>query len=112
MNWQPYDEGKTIGQTGREGGLIILDEEYAGATRIVLEEHCLRAPYAINATVYGYLLHTRFLADDETAQYAIHDMKAALATIADLMPAENDPDEADRLDQMNTKIEAFARDFP
>lgn len=112
MAWTPYEGGKTVNTTGREGGLIKVDEEYAGAARIILEEGCLRAPYAITASVYGYLLHTRFLADDETAYHAVDEMKTALAEIANLTPGDDDTEEAAQADMLDEALEAFTRRFP
>ncbi len=50
--------------TGAEGGKVIADEQHDGGARITLERDCLRAPYAITCTVYGWAYHTRFLADE------------------------------------------------
>ncbi|MBZ0302700.1 MAG: hypothetical protein K8J31_23345 [Anaerolineae bacterium] len=112
MSWSAYDEGGTLGMTGREGGVIQVDDEYTGAARIVLEEGCLRAPFAITSAVYGYLLHTRFVADDETAQYALDEMKTALADIVDAVPIHDDADDVQAIETVQTMIEAFTRRFP
>lgn len=113
MSWQPYDEGKTIGRTGSEGGVIQRDEEYAGSARITLEEGCLRAPYAITCSVYGFLfVHTRFLADDETALHALDEMKNALAGIVALVPGEDDPDYDTRQEAVTQAADDFMRRFP
>jgi hypothetical protein len=112
VNWTPYDQGSTLGKTGREGGAIVVDDEYVGAARIILEENCLRAPYAITCAVYGYLLHTRFLADDETAQYALDEMKAALVAIVASLPGADDPDEAAQSAALADAVDAFMRRFP
>jgi hypothetical protein len=112
MTWTAFEQGNTVGKKGREGGVIRVDDEYTGAARIVLEKDCLRAPYAITSSVYGYMLHTRFVADDETAQYALDEMKAMLAEIVDLIPAEGDPDEGTRMDAVDDAVESFMRQFP
>jgi len=113
MTWQPFEDGQTVGRTGSEGGVIQHDEVYAGAARITLEQSCLRAPYAITCGVYGHLVHTRFLADDETAVYAMDSMKAALAAIVDQLPvADDDPQWDDKLAAAEAAIAQFVRDFP
>ena len=113
MSWQPYANGSTIGHTGSVGGVIRQDEEYAGAARITLEANCLRAPYAITCGVYGFLfVHTRFLADDETALYAMDEMKTALADIVNHIPDEDDANLDEKLDAVNEAAEAFVRRFP
>lgn len=112
MSWSSYEDGGTLGMTGREGGIIQVDEEYVGAARIILEEGCLRAPFAITSAVYGYLLHTRFVADDETAQYALDEMKSALAVIVDAAPKEEDTDDRQSIETVQTLVADFARRFP
>ncbi len=111
MAWTAYDSGATIGKTGREGGVIQVDAEYAGAARIMLEAGCLRAPYAITSAIYGYLVHVRFVADDETAQHAIDEMKPALAAIVHLLPGEEDTGEVD-LDTIEEAAHRFVQRFP
>lgn len=112
MTWTAFEQGSTVGKKGREGGIIRVDDEYTGAARIVLEQNCLRAPYAITSSVYGFMLHTRFVADDETAQYALDEMKAMLAEIVDLIPSEGDPDESARMDAVDEAVESFIQQFP
>lgn len=106
--WQPFEDGRTLGRTGAEGGTIILDEEHPGGARLTLERGCLRAPFAITCGVYGWLVHTRFVADEETAQHACAAMKHALAEIVALIPAEDTPDAVERLD---AAAAAFAERF-
>lgn len=109
-DWQPYENGATIGKTGSEGGVITLDDEHSSGARITLETGCLRAPYAITCGVYGWLVHTRFLADEETAQHAIAEMKPALAAIVALLPPEDD--ETDDFSDLTAAITAFTERFP
>lgn len=112
MTWTAFEQGSTVGKKGREGGVIRVDDEYTGAARIVLEKDCLRAPYAITSSVYGYMLHTRFVADDETAQYALDEMKAMLVEIVDLIPVEGDPDDGGHMNAVDDAVELFMRQFP
>jgi hypothetical protein len=109
--WQPFEDGKTIGIKGVEGGKVIADEQINGGARITLEQDCLRAPYAITCVVYGWAYHTRFLADGGTAQQAYGDMKAALAEIVKLMP-QPDGDETPDAEAMESAVEDFVARFP
>ncbi len=109
--WSPYEDGKTIGITGAEGGRVIADEQIDGGARITLEAHCLRAPYAITCTVYGWAYHTRFLADEATAKQAYTDMKAGLEGIVALLPQE-EGDETPDAEQVEQAVEDFAERFP
>lgn len=63
MSWIPFDNGKTIGSKGSEGGTILLEEEHSHGARICLEENCFSAPYAITLGVYGVMFHTDFHSD-------------------------------------------------
>lgn len=112
MNWQPFEEGHTIGKTGNEGGLIIIDQEHIDGARVTLEQGCLRAPYAITCGVYGWMVHTRFFADDETAQHAVDEMKTALSEILSLIPIEGDVDEGEKMGAVSDALEAFTERFP
>jgi hypothetical protein len=58
MNWQPFEEGSTIGKIGNEGGEIIIDQEHIGGARLTLEQSCLRARYAITCGIYGWMVHS------------------------------------------------------
>jgi L-asparaginase II len=111
MNWQPFEEGNTIGKTGNEGGVIMLDQEHILGARLTLENGCLRAPYAITCGVYGWMVHTRFFADDETAQYAADEMKSALSEIVSLIPIEGDADEDEKIGAVSDAVEAFTERF-
>lgn len=110
-NWTPFEDGNTIGIRGTEGGKIIADEQHSGGARITLESACLRAPFAITCTIYGWAYHTRFLADEATALDAYAEMKAALGDIVALLPQDDDdiPANADQIEQAVTD---FAERFP
>jgi hypothetical protein len=106
--WQPYEEGRTIGQTGTEGGVIIHDEEHHGGARITLERGALHAPFAITCGVYGWMVHTRFLADDETAEHSYSAMRLALGSIVLMLP-DSDDDDGDQIDAVIAQfVEQFA----
>jgi L-asparaginase II len=112
MNWQSFEEGNTIGKTGNEGGVIIIDQEHIDGARLTLEQGCLRAPYAITCGVYGWMVHTRFIADDETAQHSVDEMKTALSEIMSLIPIEGDEDEGEKMGAVSDALEAFTERFP
>ncbi|MFN8527552.1 MAG: hypothetical protein U0670_02960 [Anaerolineae bacterium] len=110
--WEPYEQGSTIGERGNEGGRIIRDEIYpAGASeaRITLEQDCLRAPHAITAVIYEWIMHTRFIADEPTALSEYGKMQKALAAIADQFGEDGLPTDTN---QMDTAINAFIEAYP
>ncbi len=109
--WHPYEDGQTIGKKGPEGGLFMLDDEHVYGARITLEKGCLRAPYGITCGVYGWLVHTRFVADDESAQHAVEEMRKALTEIVDLLPSEDDDSDADQYDSITDAVADFGERF-
>lgn len=111
MSWQAFEDGKTMGRTGSEGGVIRLDDEHLDGARITLEAGCLRAPYAITCGIYGWMVHTRFLADEETADHAVTVMKPALEDILVLLPGADD-DAAARAGAVEDAIAAFVESYP
>jgi hypothetical protein len=97
--WTPVDEGATQGHTGSEGGLIWKDEQHADGARITLERDALLgAPFAITGAVYGWMVHTRFFADEPTALAQYEAIKPALAQIAGLVVSERSAEAADAVE--------------
>lgn len=66
--WNACSDGKTVGQDGSEEGAIVLDEEHTDGARITLERDSKTAPAAITCGVYGWMVHTRFFADESEAR--------------------------------------------
>lgn len=92
-SWRPFDDGRTIGETGSECGRIVRDEEHEGGARITLEEGGLSAPWSLTCGVYGWMVHTRFFSRREDAAAEISPMKIAIAEIlaeASRIAAEDD----------------------
>jgi hypothetical protein len=103
--WYPAEDGATFGHTGPEGGEIWKDEEHPDGARITLERNTLLgAPFAISCAVYGWLVDTRFFADEPTAVQQYEAMKVALAGIAALVVAERSAEAADAVDQFMTQF--------
>jgi len=99
-DWVPAEGGATSGHTGTEGGGIWKDEEHPDGARITLErDTLLGAPFAINCAVYGWLVSTRFFADEPTALQQYEAMKLALAEIAGMVVAERSDEAADAVDR-------------
>lgn len=112
MGWTAFREGATVGQSGPEGGVIIRDEEHPSGARLLLERACLRAPFAITASVYGWAEHTRFIADEPSAMHAFDLMKPALAEIVSLTPTEDDPEADQKADAVTNAVAIFIERFP
>ena len=90
--WNPYDEGKTIGEIGSENGAIINDEELSNEeARITLEKGGY-APFGITCGIYGLMFHTVFAEDYDEAFGKYEEMKIA---IADFFINQDDTDVGD-----------------
>jgi hypothetical protein len=101
--WQPFDNGRMIGISGSEKGIILLDEEHVDGARITLERDGY-TPFAITCGIYGWMVHTRFFANEEDARRGYEDMKQALDSIIQSVPLESDPN-------CEAKMKATARIF-
>lgn len=112
QTWEAFEGGRTLHQVGTEGGTIMLDDEHPAGARITVEAECLRAPYAVTCGVYGWLVHTRFFTDGESAYFAAEEMKTALEKIVLLLPDEDDPAPDLKLDAVSEAISAFGERFP
>jgi phosphoribosylglycinamide formyltransferase-1 len=64
--WCPVQNGATVGTTGSENGIIVLDEFHNDGGRITLEKVGVTAPWAI--TCGGGFVHTVFFKSKEQAE--------------------------------------------
>jgi formyltetrahydrofolate-dependent phosphoribosylglycinamide formyltransferase len=71
--WNPVQNGTTIGATGSENGIIVLDEFHNDGGRITLERDGVTAPWTI--TCGGGFVHTVFFRSKEKAENAYRLMK-------------------------------------
>ncbi len=105
--WKPYEQGLTIGRRGSEGGEIIRDEEHSDGARISLERDTLyNVPFAITCGIYGWMVHTRFFADEPSALAAYDVMKMSIATILELIVHES------AVDTVNEAVNQFVENYP
>ena len=105
--WYVYDEGKTIGIRGTEGGTIMRDEEHGDGARISLERDTLyKVPFAITCGIYSWMVHTRFFADEPTALDAYEQMKLSMAEILEMLARDTDSD------TVSEAIDAFVEQYP
>jgi hypothetical protein len=110
--WNLFDDGKTIGAAGSESGVILCDEEHSLGARITLERDTRIAPFAITCGIYGWMLHTCFLAAEPEALVQFESMKTALAAILDAIPLESDPGKDAKTSSVCDAIGAFVERFP
>ena len=111
QSWYEYDEGRTIGTVGSEGGSIVRDEEHAGMSRITLELGGLHA-CSITCGIFGWMVHTRFFIDRLQAEREYEHMRSALAGIVDSIPSRGDPDAKAIARTVSEQIEEFVERYP
>lgn len=105
--WYSFEGGKTIGARGSEGGTIVRDEEHGDGARITLERETLhRVPFAITCGIYGWMVHTRFFADEPTAFDAYDSMRRSIDAILTLLAREPDGD------SVSEAIDEFVEKYP
>lgn len=75
FNWRPFDNTKSIGTKGSEGGIIINDFENIQGARITLEKDCGNIPFAVTLGIYGLMFHTHFGSNLESANSFIKNSK-------------------------------------
>jgi hypothetical protein len=91
MGWSSLMTASTTSEQGSEGGAIMVDDEHSDGARITLESCALSAPFAITCGIYGWMMHTRFLSDEPSAQRAVMEMKLDIEMILSGISLNDDP---------------------
>lgn len=92
-NWYQFDNGKTIGTKGSEGGIIVEDLEHRSGARTTIEKDCDIAPFAITVGVYGLLFHTIFCGTIDEAKTKTNILKRKVESLLVLLETpENERD--------------------
>lgn len=112
MNWFAFESGKSIGQSGSEGGIIIRDDEYDSGARITLERDTHNAPFAITCGIYGWMVHTRFIGTESEALSDYERIKSELSLIISKIPLESDPDGHSNLANVFESLSQFVEKYP
>ncbi len=79
--WYTFGNGKTIGQSGSEGGYIIEDIEYHEGARITIEKDAGLAPHAITLGIYGLLFHTKLVSTSTEVMHFVARTKALVESL-------------------------------
>ncbi len=104
-NWLAYDDGRSIGKSGSEGGVILQDEEYLKDARITLKRG--EKFVSVSCNIYGWINHTRFFAAVPEAERDFKVMKSELGKVMDII-VEADSDSIRGWEA----ISEFVRRFP
>jgi len=108
-HWISYDEGKHLGETGTENGVITRDEAFSQSARITLESIDTNDHYAITFGIYGYMVHTSWYAALLEAELAYFEAQKDLAKIVGMIPYNNDPDVDRKIDIVLDLISDFTK---
>ena len=110
--WRPTEGGSTLGLVGGEGGTIVRDEEHPAGLRLTLEEDPARSFHALTCGVAGWLVHRRYFSSEAEALAAWDEMRPALVTLVQQLPASGPKglDAATR--EAGAKLGAFVARFP
>lgn len=111
MSWHPFDDGKSIGGRGSEGGIILRDEEHADGARVTLERDGHTAPFSITCGIYGWMVHTCFQSTESEGQNVFEQMKTELAKIISTIPLAADPDVETKSQLVCESISEFVKKF-
>lgn len=84
-NWFAFDDGRSIGKTSAEGGVILRDDEHPSGARITLKRGS--GYISVSCNIYGWMDHTRFFGTVSDAQREYVAMKAALTSVLDVIGA-------------------------
>lgn len=105
--WRPFDQGHSVGSVGSEGGIILMDEEHIEGARVTLERGGASAPFSITCGIYGWMVHTIFLADKAAAYRAFEQIKAELTEIVKLIPNDDEPELLTKMNVVAVAIRSF-----
>ncbi|MDP1547514.1 MAG: hypothetical protein Q8L87_16015 [Anaerolineales bacterium] len=103
--WLFFNQGRTIGTTSAEGGLILSDEELDGSARITLKRG--KGHVSVSLIIYGWIDHTRFFTTDSDAQREYRAMKPAIAAMLNIIKMDDARDI-----KIWEAISDFVRRFP
>jgi len=101
--WTAFDDGRSIGKVGAEGGVILRDDEHEQGARITLKRGA--GHISISCNIYGKMDHTRFFKTISDAEHEYNPMKQELEKIV-----SNITETRDQI-QMWMDISEFVRRF-
>jgi len=105
ISWSAFDEGRSIGKVGREGDVILRDDEHPRGGRITLKRGSKYV--SISSNIYGWMDHTRFFSTVPEAQREFTPMKSALGSVIKLIALADSKDI-----KVWEAISEFVRRFP
>lgn len=98
--WRSFDNGASVGTTGSERGVIVLDEEHDDGARITMERDG-HTPWSITCGIYGAFMHTAFASTEGEARAKYGPIKSELIMII------NETDRNSRYERMRKLSETY-----
>jgi len=80
-DWQPYNQGRSIGIKGSEGSEIVRDEEHPLGARMTIKQG--QDYVSVSCMISGKIDHTRFFKEIGAAEHEYITMKEELAKVMD-----------------------------
>ena len=110
MGWAAFNDGKSLGTSGSEGGTIRRDDEHDLGARVTLEEGGSVAPWSITCGIYGWMFHTRFFGTQQEGNREFDQMKVGLEEVLAIIPMKDDAT-PEKMSAVSSAIEAFVKRF-
>jgi hypothetical protein len=85
MKWYKFNDGKTIGTKGSEGGVIVKDYEHSDGARVTIEKGGDIAPYSVTVGIYGLMFHTAFSSSLDEAENQVEILKQKIEAVFSLL---------------------------
>jgi len=94
-SWIAFEDGKSIGSSGSENGMIIKDEEFENSARITIEKDGQISPFSITMGIYGLTFHTNFYSTFEKADDDFQWFKLKIEEILNLFEIKEEKRDSD-----------------
>jgi hypothetical protein len=84
-SWIAFDDGRSIGKVGAEGGVILRDEKHPLGGRITLKRG--KTHITVSCKIRGWIDHTAFFKSILDAERGYTLMKRSLTTVVEMSAA-------------------------
>jgi hypothetical protein len=78
-NWQPYNQGRSIGVKGSEGSQIVRDEEHPLGARMTIKQG--QDYVSVSCNISGKIDHTRFFREMKAAEQEYFNMQQEMTKV-------------------------------
>ena len=113
MTWTTYTN--ELGEPdirGTSGGVIVADEEHGLGARITLERLGDVDSFAVTCGIYGWMMHTRYVARLDLAQQDFAAMRDEMDTLLAMIPLRTDLEADRKIDLASQAMSDFVDRFP